>query len=132
VKEMFDPAFVSDEPEPLVDQQSRDCTALHTRLLRWTKPPSTSQGSRVAGAGQLRPKGGPHWWERGADAFRLLPTRARLEPRADGIRTAASSATSGAASAWRSDRIQFRRRASPLPERCRHRSYNNSCATPVA
>jgi hypothetical protein len=34
VKEVFDSAFIADEPEALVDQKSRDRSRWHTRVLR--------------------------------------------------------------------------------------------------
>jgi hypothetical protein len=49
---MLDPAFVADEPEALVDEESRDCPGWHSRSPPVPKPPENiPRGNQpVAGA----------------------------------------------------------------------------------
>src|SRR5687768_3114996 len=66
VKEVLDPAFVANEAEAFVDQQARDSTRRHTRVLHETRPGRIPEGvSSCAG-----------WWSRrkAARTRRRTPT----------------------------------------------------------
>jgi hypothetical protein len=56
VEEMLDAAFVADESEALVDEQSRDCAVRHTQALR-PDPQGSSSSGDSAGSGD-RERGG--------------------------------------------------------------------------
>lgn len=52
MEEVLDPSFVSNEPESLVDEQTRDGPGRHTRVLRSTIPLGSSQGPQAAETAQ--------------------------------------------------------------------------------
>ena len=48
MEEVPDASLVTNESEPLVDEQTRDGPVWHTHVLRSTKPPGTSPGRHAA------------------------------------------------------------------------------------
>ena len=68
VEEVFDPAFVADEPEPLVDEEPCDCPGWHTRSPPFRTPEEYPKGTQPvrAPAKKTKPSGrGP------AESFQL-------------------------------------------------------------
>ena len=62
MKEMFDPAFVANEAEAFVDQQARDGTRRHTRVLQEPRPGHIPVGVPSCAGGEPE-ESGPHTTE---------------------------------------------------------------------